>query len=139
VQASGEDGASALAGMAAGKPMTQPQLATALKPFRIRPTTIRDGDSTPKGYERAAFKEAWSRYLPETDTQRSAPNGGSESQHRNKPRIFGDSGELTAATPDGVLRHQNSLTPAENLGCCGVAAVGPLYGTMRILRCRTGR
>lgn len=33
-----------------------------------------------------------------------------------------------AATSDGVLLHQNSLKPAENLGCCGVAAVGaPLW------------
>jgi putative DNA primase/helicase len=58
-----------------GKPMTQTQLATALKPFRIRPTTIREGDSTPKGYERKAFEEAWSRYLLD---------GGSEPQRRNK-------------------------------------------------------
>ena len=42
------------------------RFAAALKPFRIRPTTIRDANTTPKGYERRAFNDAWSRYLPDT-------------------------------------------------------------------------
>ena len=47
-----------------GKPIGQAQLASVLKPFGIIPGTVRIGKATPKGYERTAFAEAWSRYLP---------------------------------------------------------------------------
>ena len=108
------------------KPMTQTQLATALKPFRIRPTTIRDGNTTPKGYERKAFNEAWSRYLPDADTQRSALNGGSEPQRRNNQGNSRDSGELRTATPGDMLRTQEPEDRSSTLQCCGVAAGTPL-------------
>jgi putative DNA primase/helicase len=47
----------------AGKPMTPPQLARALKPFGVRPGTVRQGQQTAKGYYRDALDEAWNRYL----------------------------------------------------------------------------
>jgi hypothetical protein len=108
------------------KPMTQTQLATALKPFRIRPTTIRDGNTTPKGYERKAFIEAWSRYLPDVDTQRSALNGGSEPQRRNNQGNSRDSGESRTATLSDMLRMQEPEDCSSTLQCCGVAAESPL-------------
>ncbi|MBP0445017.1 DUF3631 domain-containing protein [Roseomonas sp. SSH11] len=50
----------------AGKPMTPPQLARALRPFGVRPGTIRQGQGTAKGYYKVAFEEAWNRYLTTT-------------------------------------------------------------------------
>ena len=50
-----------------GKPITEPQLARALRPFGIRPAVFRDGDATPRGYLKKAFEDAWARYLPDTD------------------------------------------------------------------------
>jgi hypothetical protein len=47
-----------------GKSLTQKQLANLLKPFGIKPHTIRLGNETAKGYDRDDFKEAWERYLP---------------------------------------------------------------------------
>lgn len=47
-----------------GQPMTAPQLANQLRPFGIRPGTIRRGHDTAKGYRREQFAEAWARYLP---------------------------------------------------------------------------
>ena len=47
----------------AGKPITANGLARMLAPFRIVPDTIRVGDRTPKGYQRAHFDDAFSRYL----------------------------------------------------------------------------
>ena len=42
------------------------KLAHHLKQFGISPGTIRLSDgSTPKGYKREAFGDAWSRYLPQ--------------------------------------------------------------------------
>jgi hypothetical protein len=43
---------------------TQRTLANALKPFGIRPKSVRvDIRSTPKGYELKNFEDAFSRYL----------------------------------------------------------------------------
>ena len=49
----------------AGKPITANGLARMLVPFRIVPDTIRVGDRTPKGYQRAHFDDAFTRYLPQ--------------------------------------------------------------------------
>ena len=41
------------------------KLARMLKPFGIQPGTIRQPDgTTPKGYKRESFEDAWERYLP---------------------------------------------------------------------------
>jgi hypothetical protein len=51
-----------------GKPLTQRALANLLRPFKIRPRSLRFQDSTAKGYEREWFADAWERYpLPEED------------------------------------------------------------------------
>jgi hypothetical protein len=47
----------------AGKPITANGLARLLTPFKIAPETIRVGDRTPKGYQRAHFEDTFSRYL----------------------------------------------------------------------------
>jgi hypothetical protein len=47
-----------------GKPITQAQLARVLKPFGIASETIRLSEhSTPRGYQRSQFEDAWERYL----------------------------------------------------------------------------
>jgi hypothetical protein len=47
-----------------GKPITQHGLARLLRPFKVRPGTIRSGENTEKGYHRKSFDDAWKRYLP---------------------------------------------------------------------------
>jgi hypothetical protein len=47
-----------------GRPLTQSGLARLLRPFDIAPRDIRFGSSTRKGYYKANFEDAWSRYLP---------------------------------------------------------------------------
>lgn len=49
-----------------GNPITARFLAKTLKPFVIHSKTLRIGDSTPRGYEKAAFIDPWDRYLDET-------------------------------------------------------------------------
>jgi putative DNA primase/helicase len=46
-----------------GNPLTAIQLARLLKPFGIRPRSIRDGAGSAKGYELTAFADAFRRYL----------------------------------------------------------------------------
>ncbi len=47
-----------------GKPLTDRGLAARLRPYKVKPKTLRIGDKTPRGYERADFAEAWERYTP---------------------------------------------------------------------------
>lgn len=46
-----------------GRGLDARSLSKFLKPFGIRPHTIRIGNSTPKGYQKADFTDAFSRYL----------------------------------------------------------------------------
>ena len=52
-----------------GRPLDVRRLADLLKPYGIRPRSIREGDKTPKGYRLEDFHDAWDRYLP----RRTAP------------------------------------------------------------------
>ena len=110
-----------------GKPMSAPQLARALAPFGVRPGTIRSGAGTPKGYHRDAFEDAWGRYLP-GETPLSHSTGVPEPQHRHNPAKSRASGENQTATPDAVLRIENSGNATEILACGGVAVPTPPYG-----------
>jgi Protein of unknown function (DUF3631) len=47
-----------------GRPLSDAQLARLLKPVKIYPRTIRVRASTPKGYMKDDFKDAWDKYLP---------------------------------------------------------------------------
>ncbi len=61
-----------------GKPITVRQLARLLRPFDIKPTTIRIGDITAKGYELEWFTDAFSRYPPSQTVTPSQPLKTSE-------------------------------------------------------------
>jgi len=71
-----------------GKPLTTRELAKMLKPFGIKPKVIRIGDATPRGFERAAFEDAWTRYLPDT-APRSATSA--TSAPLSQERVSGES------------------------------------------------
>jgi hypothetical protein len=45
-------------------PLTPHRLARLLHPFEIASKQVRIGSTNLKGYERAAFVDAWERYLP---------------------------------------------------------------------------
>jgi putative DNA primase/helicase len=60
----GADMASPWAEWRGGKPITQAQLARALKPFGLAPAKIRlSSGGTLQGYVRSQFADAWDRYL----------------------------------------------------------------------------
>jgi putative DNA primase/helicase len=48
-----------------GKPITQRQVARLLAPLKIKPSSIRIGDETPRGYLREWFNDPFARYLPD--------------------------------------------------------------------------
>lgn len=60
----GADASSPFSEWKSGKPITQAQLARALKPFGIAPEVVRlPGGGTIRGYLRSQFEDAWERYL----------------------------------------------------------------------------
>jgi uncharacterized protein DUF3631 len=62
--------------------LTKRKLAVMLKPYGIRPKPIRIGDNVDhRGYHRAHFEDAWSRYLP-PGGQRSATTATTATQSR---------------------------------------------------------
>ena len=102
-----------------GKPLSTNQLATLLRPFGIRPNTIRvddpvSGSHTPKGYMREAFEPAWNRYLspPPHDQTATTPQATESAR----------SADSQGATPKKDVAPQESLKATASKGC-GVVAV----------------
>ncbi len=65
-----------------GKALNDSGLAKLLARYQISPKQIRVGESTPRGYERAALEDAWRRYLPDA---------GNKQNIHNKQNIAGQS------------------------------------------------
>jgi hypothetical protein len=106
-----------------GKPLTPRQLAKLLEPYGIKPKTVRQKDgTTPKGYDRADFWDAFERYLQTVTVQ------GSEGRALKTPSPT--SAEVAAtpqhpADPGGLDAAIRSLDSAR----CGVAATSPKQAT----------
>jgi hypothetical protein len=86
-----------------GRPMSKTQLAAALRPFRIHPTTIREGTITAKGYYRDAFADAWNRYLDHPDPLQSL----NEPSHRNVGDTDSDFSKTDAVTSASCYAPRN--------------------------------
>jgi hypothetical protein len=70
-----------------GKPLTQKQLASLLRPFGIVSEEVHPiGQSHGKGYKRARFEEAWEAYLP---GQNSPTSQFQPSEARNRANAHG--------------------------------------------------
>ena len=65
-----------------GKGLDARGLARLLRPYDVRSGTVRDGDKTPKGYNRVAFEDAWARYLPPSP---ESPPQAPQAPHANDP------------------------------------------------------
>jgi len=95
-----------------GKAITSPQVARLLKPFSIRPRSVRIGSATPKGYHLTQFEDVFARYLPAASQTATPPQ-----QHQfGSETLISDRhiGNATAATPP----HPPLRSAAE---CGGVA------------------
>jgi len=82
-----------------GKPLSKAGLAKALRPFDIRPRTIREGSTTPKGYRLQDFNDAFARYLQEQPQQPQHAfeinELDEESNRNNAPSVADAEPELT--------------------------------------------
>jgi hypothetical protein len=62
-----------------GRALTPHGLSRLLKPYAIKPSTVRFGAETKKGYTRTQFKVAWDRYVPSSSSQNAR-----DPSHRNR-------------------------------------------------------
>ncbi len=77
-----------------GKPLSDRGLSNRLDKYGIKPTTIRVGAGTPRGYKREDFHDAWVRYLPNKVTDHGGGEGALGAPH------YGSATCKTAATPE---------------------------------------
>jgi uncharacterized protein DUF3631 len=113
-----------------GRPITPTQLAAALHPFGIGPTTIRPGPGAEagvprkgepkKGYHAAAFREAWARYLPPPpadgpvpDADGASPPLGKRAEAAAGPSCNG----VTARTPPVRAGEDGPGTGGDDAAC----------------------
>ncbi len=74
-----------------------------LRPYGIKSTTFRVGDTTPKGYLRADFNDAWARYL------------GGDPQQAQHPQHHDESPDETRCGSDDDIRNTIRNTPTQEL------------------------
>jgi putative DNA primase/helicase len=98
-----------------GKPITDRQLAAQLKPHKIRPKTVRRGNTTEKGYMLAWFEDTFARYLPARSV--------TASQVRDSA-AFEPTRSVTMT--DGVT-DENLEEPCISARCDGVTDRSPLW------------
>jgi hypothetical protein len=96
-----------------GKPMSAHQLAKRLSEFGIKPTTIRIGLQTPKGYKREQFEEAFERYLP-ADSPATTATTPQSSNYMAYSAFDG-------ATSAPAVADEKSLQANNHGTCCVVA------------------
>jgi hypothetical protein len=103
-----------------GKPLTQNSLARLLRQYRITSGTVRLGEGskdTPKGYKRAAFADAWRRYLDEKAAE--PPN---KAPQRHNPQKPADSAAFKAPQAESLVALCMGEKP-QSPAACGVVAV----------------
>ena len=96
------------------KLISKGQIARLLRPFEIRPKTIRVGNATPKGYALDACQDAFQRYisLPQPPSQNATPQQPSNDATKH---------EKLSATNTPNVADKKSQNPAPILTCGGVA------------------
>ncbi len=64
-----------------GKALDSRQLARMLRPYGVKPDTIRTDSGTPKGYRRESLWDAWQRYLPAIGPESATSATGAAAAH----------------------------------------------------------
>lgn len=101
-----------------GKPMTARQLSTKLGEFGIKSKDIRIGAINKKGYDRADFSEAFTRYL-------SAETAAAPATAR-QPNSHAASSDFSPATGFPRVADEKKLQATDYAGCRVVADESPL-------------
>lgn len=95
-----------------GQPITQSQLATRLKQFRIKSKDVRIGTVVKKGYDLKQFQDAFARYLPKLSISSAT------SLQVSSSKAFSDNQEATRSNGVAI---EKELYPLSNKACSSVA------------------
>jgi hypothetical protein len=88
-------------------------LARLLKDFEIKPRSVRlDDGSTPKGYHRDDFADAWARFLSSPEKPPQAP----QAPQANKIGSFAAAASATTAQHETIEPPQRALSESEHVG-----------------------
>ena len=97
-----------------GKGLTQNTLARLLKPYKIRPATVRTGPGekdTAKGYKLSQFIEVFERYLPIPADETVTPSQANENKGFSHSQ---------SVTPDSGVTDEKGQKASNSAGCDGV-------------------
>ncbi len=91
-----------------GKGLDNRALARLLKPYGVRPRTVRIGEDTPRGYRAEDLRDTWKRYVPAECGAGRADNSGEKVQHagspqHEKPRHYGDVADVADVAPPASM------------------------------------
>lgn len=106
-----------------GNPIKPRQLANKLKGYNITSNTVRIGVSTPKGFKREQFDEAFARYIPSSPLPSATPPQTSNTVH---------SGVADKKTRCGNVADKNEGNLLLSRTCCGVADRTPLEDDSKV-------
>lgn len=101
-----------------GHPLDPRGLARRLREYGIKPTTVRVGDRTPKGYRREDLHDAWTRYLPASASLRNSATSATAATAEPDPAT------ATAEPPPGAP----DAGPADYGPCAGCSTPIVRYG-----------
>jgi hypothetical protein len=85
-----------------GKPLDARKLASRLKPYGIRPHTVRVGDKTAKGYSAEDFNDAFHRYVPEIAVTSVTPSHAHDSAPAPSENVTAESFDTLGVTNSTV-------------------------------------
>jgi hypothetical protein len=105
-----------------GRPLNERGLAHRLRQYSIKPKVIRVGQSTPRGYERTALEDAWSRYLPLP--AESATGATSATDQENQAKSVAEAVAGNSTPSDQTQQEKSHKTGV----VAGVAVVANLSG-----------
>lgn len=109
----------------ASKPMSPRQLAETLKPFDIAPKNLRsEGDKVLKGYTFEQCKDAFSRYITDTQnvqTEKDPPKNPHSGRYTATELKDKELQENLSATGGGSVADEKSNNPLQNNTCSTVA------------------
>jgi hypothetical protein len=103
-----------------GRPITKVQLARALKPFHVSPSTIRLPGYTTKGYKAASFARAFSRYLSPIPPDSSATPSQPQENRAEQQDVETSQGDMYDVS-------ENTENSSVSAACAGVSDQNPLW------------
>lgn len=89
------------------KEVTELWLAQQLRPYGVRPKTIRIGDKTPKGYLESDLLEPFKRYVPRSEWEAFK----AEAERQKAERESAERGQMQPQSPAPPVHPSNRISP----------------------------